>query len=77
MENTKLNESVAALLKDRNSRQALAELIVEYIPRNYISTDFIGMLLNTRSLMPGDSLVKRIRKGTKVYTLVNNLEASL
>lgn len=66
----KLKESVAALLGDRSKRQALAELIVEYVNPNHIGIDFVSMLLTTRTLNPGDSLVRRVRKGVKVYTLV-------
>ena len=48
----KLKESVASLMKE-GDRSALAELMVEYVQPQHITTDFIGMLLNTRSLKPG------------------------
>lgn len=66
----KVKEAVAALMQDKTKRDALAEMIVEYVQPNHITTDFIGMLLNTRSLRPGDSLVKKLRKGLQVHTLV-------
>lgn len=69
MEKEKINEAVASLLKS-GDREAVAELIVEYIQPNEVTTDFISMLLNTRVLKPGDSLVKKIRKGIEVRTLV-------
>lgn len=65
-----LKQEVAALLADTSKREEFAEMLVEYIDPQHITTDFIGMLLNTRSLKPGDSLVKKVRKGIKVHTLV-------
>ena len=69
MNNKELQEAVATVLKS-GDRVALAEMIVEYVQPNHITTDFVGMLLNTRSLKPGDSLVKKLRKGIEVRTLV-------
>jgi hypothetical protein len=66
----KLNEAIASLLHDKSKRQSLAELLVEYVQPEHIATDYVSMLLNTRQLNAGDSLVKRIRKGVKVYTFV-------
>jgi hypothetical protein len=57
-------------MKDRDKRDAFAELITEYVQPKHITTDFVGMLLNTRNLRPGDSLVKKLRKGISVHTLV-------
>lgn len=70
MEDIKLKESIASLLKDTNKREALAALLVEYVQPQHITTDFIGLLLNSRSLNVGDSLVKKMRKGIQVRTLV-------
>jgi len=64
-----LKKHVAELMAS-GDRKALAEMLVEYIEPNHITTDFVGMLLNTRSLKPGDSLVKKLRKGIEVKTLV-------
>lgn len=65
-----LNESIASMIKDRSKRDALAQLITEYVQPQHITTDFIGMLLNTRNLNPGDALVRKVRKGIEVRTLV-------
>ena len=69
MEQEKLNQAIASLIKSGN-KDAIAEMIVEYVQPNHITTDFVGMLLNTRSLNPGDSLVKKLRKGITVHSLV-------
>jgi len=69
MDELKLKEAIAELLKAGN-RDALAELIIEYVQPNHITADFISLLLNARSLNPGDALVKKVRKGIKVRTLV-------
>jgi hypothetical protein len=65
-----IKQAIAELLKDRSQRDALAEMLVEFVQPNHITLDFVGMLLNTRSLKPGDSLVKKLRKGIDVRTLV-------
>jgi hypothetical protein len=69
MDELKLKEAYASLVKEGN-REAVAQLLVEYVQPEHITTDFVGMLLNTRSLNAGDSLVKKLRKGIKVHTLV-------
>ena len=63
----KAREAFASLYK--TNKEALAELIVEYFDPNHITVDYIGMLLNTRVLKPGDQLVKKVRKGWTVRTL--------
>jgi hypothetical protein len=63
-----LKLQVASLMKDPNQKEAFSEMIVEYAQPQHIMTDFIGMLLNTRALKIGDSLVKKVRKGIKVHT---------
>lgn len=72
--NDELQKAVAALMKesfeDTGKRKAFAEMIVEYAEPGHIMTDFVGLLLNTRALKPGDMLVKKVRKGIKVYTFV-------
>jgi len=69
MEN-KQQEAVAEIIRDSKNREKLAELLVEYIDPGHITTDFVGMLLNTRNLKQGDALVKKVRKGINVRTLV-------
>lgn len=70
MDEKQLKEAYAALVKDRSNRDALAALITEFVKPGHITTDFVGMLLNTRNLNPGDALVKKVRKGIEVHTLV-------
>lgn len=65
----KLQQQVASLLKD-NDKEALAEFIVEYVDPNHVTSVFMDMLLSTRALKPGDALVKKVRKGIEVRTLV-------
>lgn len=69
MDELKLKEAFASLVKD-GKREALAQLIVEYVQPGHITTDFIGLLMDSRRLNPGDALVKKIRKGITVRTLV-------
>lgn len=37
---------------------------------NHLTNDFVSLLLNTRALNPGDALIKKVRTGIKVRTLV-------
>lgn len=69
MDEKQLKEAIASLLKE-GKREALAQLIIEYVQPNHITADFVSLLLNTRSLNPGDALVKKVRTGIKVRTLV-------
>jgi hypothetical protein len=69
MDELKLKEAYASLIKE-GKREALAQLIVEYVQPEHIAVDFVSLLLNARSMNVGDSLVKKIRKGIKVRTLV-------
>jgi hypothetical protein len=57
-------------MQDKNKRDELAELLVEFIDPGHITTDFVGMLLNSRAMKEGDALVKKVRKGINVRTLV-------
>jgi len=68
MNKEKFREAFAELVK--TDRQALAELIVEWIDPNHITADIIGAILNTRTLNAGDALVKKVRKGIEVRTLI-------
>ena len=69
MDEIKFKEACASLLKD-GKREALAQLIVEYVDAKHIPADMVNLLLSSRSLNPGDALVKKVRKGIKVNTLV-------
>lgn len=64
-----LKKDVAALLQT-GDRQALAELIVEYIDPTHLTGDIMNQIMETRSLNVGDLLIKKVRKGIRVYTLV-------
>jgi hypothetical protein len=70
MEDKEFKEAVAGIMKDRNQREALAQLIIEYVQPNHITGEIMGYLLNTRALNPGDALVKRVRRGIEVRTWV-------
>ena len=70
MDEKKMATAIASMVSDPMKRDALAEIIVEYVQPNHMTTDFISGLLNTRRLNPGDSLVKKVRKGIEVRTLV-------
>lgn len=74
MEDKELKLALAEVAKDETKRKEFAELIVEYINPNHFVKDFVGLLLNTRTLKPGDALVKKVRKGIKVRTLVPGSE---
>lgn len=69
MDEIKFKEAVASLLKE-GKREALAQLIVEYVDPAHLTVDFVSLLLNSRSLNVGEALVKKVRKGIKVRTLV-------
>lgn len=66
----RFKEAYASLAQDKNQRHALASLIVDYIDPQHITENIVGLMLNTRSLDPGDALVKKVRKGIDVRTLV-------
>ncbi len=72
MDEKRANEALAALMasKDPQARQALAELIVEFVQPNHLANQFVSDILDTRALKPGDALVKKTRSNVPVYTLV-------
>lgn len=70
MDETKLKEAIASLARDKGQKDALAQLFVEYIQPEHIATDFVGMLLNAKTLKEGDATVKKVRRGIEVRTLV-------
>lgn len=70
MDEKKLKEAIASILRDSGRREALAQLIVEFIDPQHLTVDFVSLLLNSRSLNVGDALVKKVRTGIKVRTLV-------
>jgi len=66
----KFKEAYAALAKDPSQRDALAALIVEYIDPNHLAENIVNLFLSTRRLNPGDALVKKVRQGIEVRTLI-------
>jgi len=69
MENKELKEMVAALFETQDAGR-IGNFLIEYIKPNHIAVDFISMLLNTRQMKEGETLVKKVRKGIEVQTLV-------
>ncbi len=61
-------EALAELM--RSDKEAFAEILVEFIQPNHVSEEVLSLLLDTRSLKAGDLLVKKVRKGIEVKTLV-------
>lgn len=70
MDKKELREAFAELAKDKKEREALAEFIVEYIDPRHYTEDIVSLMLSTRRLEPGDALVKKVREGIEVRTLV-------
>jgi hypothetical protein len=70
MDETKFKEAMASMIKDPAQRDALAAMIVEYVDPSHITTDFVSLLMPTRALNVGDILVKKLRKGLHVHSLV-------
>jgi len=69
MEKNELKELVASAFAS-GDREAMAQLIIEYVDPTHITGEMMGLLLDTRALNPGDALVKKVRKGLSVHTLV-------
>jgi len=65
-----LKLAMASVMQDPAKRLELAEMIVEYVDVGHITFDFIGQLIATRSLNTGDMLIKKLRKGIKVWSHV-------
>jgi len=65
-------EALAEIMQkgDEESREALAQILVEFIEPGHLTNEFVSVMLGTRSLNPGDLLVKKVRKGIEVRTLV-------
>ena len=66
----KFKNAYASLARDGNKRDALASLIVEYINPSHIVENIVGLFLDTRAMKPGDALLKKVRRGIEVRTLV-------
>lgn len=63
-------EALAAVMQDAEQREALAQILVEFLEPGHLTNEFVSVMLGTRSLEAGDLLVKKIRKGVEVRTLV-------
>ncbi len=68
MDEAKFKQAYAEVAK--NDKRALAELIVQYVDPKHITQDIVGLFLNTRTLRPGDALIKKVRRGIEVRQLV-------
>jgi len=62
LNNEQVKKALASLSRDEATRHELAEVIIDWIKPNHIPTDLISLFLDTRRLMPGDMLVKKLRK---------------
>jgi hypothetical protein len=69
MDEKALKDAFASLIKS-GEKNALAALLVEYIDANHVPADIMNLLMPSRSLAEGDVLVKKIRKGIRVHTMV-------
>lgn len=63
-------EQLASVMRDAEQREALAQILVEFIEPSHLTNEFVSSMLGTRSLEAGDLLVKKVRKGIEVRTLV-------
>ncbi len=72
MDKVKLQELYASIMEkpERDRKAALAELLIEYVQPNHVTADLVNLIIGTRALKPGDALVKKVRKGIEVRTLV-------
>jgi hypothetical protein len=55
---------------DPSGHSAFAEVMVETIEPNHLTFELINTFMPTRQLNPGDSLVRRVRKGFRARTMV-------
>lgn len=69
MDEKTLKDAFASLVK-AGDMSAVAALLVEYVDANHVPADIMNFLLPSRSMSIGDALVKKVRKGIKVRTLV-------
>jgi hypothetical protein len=69
MDEKTLKEAFASLV-NKGDMGAIAALLVEYVDANHVPADIMNLIMPSRSLNVGDALVKKVRKGIKVRTLV-------
>lgn len=66
MDKNKLRLALAEKVKTISTqagRSAFAELLIETIEPNHLSLDIFSLFLPTRQMNPGDTLVRKVRKG--------------
>ena len=68
--NKEFKQAYAQMASDPTMREAVAELLVEFIEPNHLAKEIMSLFVDTRSLNPGDALVKKVRRGISVRTLV-------
>lgn len=69
MDEKTLKEAFASLV-NKKDMSAIAALLVEYVDVNHLPADIMNLIMPSRSMTEGDALVKKVRKGIKVRTLV-------
>lgn len=69
MDEKTLKDAFASLV-NKGDMSAVAALLVEYVDANHLPADIMNLIMPSRSLAEGDALVKKVRKGIKVRTLV-------
>lgn len=57
-----VKKAIASVARTEESRQALASVIIEWVKPNHLTQDLMSIFLDTRQLMPGDILMKKLRK---------------
>jgi hypothetical protein len=70
MSDREFKEALAEHMRDPDKRDAFAQILVEFLEPSHLTTEVLSLLLDTRSLEAGDVLVKKVRKGIEVRTLV-------
>jgi hypothetical protein len=70
MEQKQLQEAYASIMDKPNRKDLLAQLLVEWIQPNHIAMELISRVMPSRSMTIGDALVKKVRRGITVHTLV-------
>ncbi len=69
MDEKTLKDAFASLV-NKKDMSAIAALLVEYVDVNHLPADIMNLIMPSRSMNEGDALVKKVRKGIKVRTLV-------
>jgi len=62
MSTDKIKTALASLTRTEESRRELASFIIDWIKPNHLTEDVVSLFLDTRRLMPGDILVKKLLK---------------